>query len=109
MEEKLDKVIRLLERLVENSSHSAQFAYWSLEQETYLLEKWDEGLGAYDIALALADKFGTSRSSSAILSRYKQLRPTSLAKPVTTGFKKKATDTEDTKAILNSIYDNPPF
>lgn len=103
MEEKLDKVIWLLERLVEQSSHSAQFTYWSLEEETYLLEKWDEGLVAYEIALALSNKFGTSRSSSAILSRYKQLRPVS-SKPVASSFKKKVRDTD-----TSGVYDDAPW
>lgn len=107
MEEKLDKIISLLEELVHNSKHYNGYAKWSYEQEEFLDVMFTAGHDVPELIKLIKEKFGIDRSAGAICSRISKL---GLNKPIEKkpAFKKKEpTSVEPT--TIGYIFDLLPW
>lgn len=72
MEDKLDKIIQLLTN-IEQIQANNPYAYWTLAQEIYVKEMYDNDVDPFNIALGIKEKFGISRSTSAIKKRISEM------------------------------------
>lgn len=81
MEDKLDTIILLLERLIaatEKKQYTGgMYAAWSLEQEDFILNMYYEKASIADIILAVKKEFDITRSEGAITTRLRRLGVTS--------------------------------
>lgn len=102
MEEKLDRIIELLEELVKNTTKNTkygQYDKWNIEQENYLIALHNKGLSTLDIIESIKDKFNIERSPGAITSRLNKLTSISKKKP-----HYYPREEEDNRPIIDRIY-----
>ena len=87
MEDKLDTIIALLERLVAATEKkqytSGMYAAWSLEQEEFLLYMYNAEYSLQDIIATIKERFDITRSEGAVLTRLRRLGISSPFKEVT--------------------------
>lgn len=103
MEDKLDKIIELLEALVNASSTYKGYDKWTVEQENLLSMMYIMGAKIPEIIVELKIAFDVNRTPGAITSRIKKLGLDTVYKDSTPVTK----ETKETKPIMDSIYDAP--
>jgi len=102
MEEKLDKIISLLEELVYNSKHYNGYVKWSYEQEEFLDIMFTAGHDVPELIKLIKEKFGIDRSAGAICSRLSKL---GLNKPI----EKKRVIEKKESTTIEDIFDLLPW
>ena len=104
MEDKLDKIISLLQELVDSSKTYNGYARWSHEQEELVDIMHNEGHEVSSIVAAIKEKFDIDRSDGAVRSRINNiLPPKQFSKK--SGFKEIVKD----KFYVYDISGEPPF
>ena len=115
IEEKLDRIIQLLEKSVTGGSYYEPYSYWTLEEELTLKSLAENGefLSPLELALRMKEVYPTfNRSSSAVSSRRSSIcDPAKCFPPLAdldqpTKGKYSSNPPEDTN---DSIYMDPPF
>ena len=102
MNEKLDKIIELLEKIEVNTRTFNGYAKWSYEQDELVDIMYTEGKSVQEIIAAIKDKFGIDRSDGAITSRVGKLGLNN--KP-----KKAKVLKEPLGHSFDVYYEDPPF
>jgi len=102
MNEKLDKIIELLEKIEVNTRTFNGYAKWSYEQDELVDIMYTEGKSVQEIIAAIKDKFGIDRSDGAITSRVGKLGLNN--KP-----KKAKVFKEPLGHSFDVYYEDPPF
>lgn len=108
MEEKLDRIIQLLEIIANKNT----FRYWSLEEELLVRDAYEQNISDLDIAIMLREKLRSDRSTSAVKARAREMgldRPSSKKKTIVKEVTSNNSSFKKEPSIMDSIYDDPPF
>lgn len=73
MEEKLDRIIELLEKMEYNSRTYKGYALWSEEQDELLIDLFEKGASNKLIISRIKEAFNVDRTEGAINSRARKL------------------------------------
>jgi len=108
MEEKLDRIIQLLEIIANKNT----FRYWSLEEELLVRDAYEQDISDLDIAIMLKEKLVSERSTSAVKARASEMglkRPSRKKKTIVEEVSTNKSSFKKEQSIMDSIYDDPPF
>jgi hypothetical protein len=115
MEEKLDKMIELLERLVEAKYYRGQHL-WDEDQEALIEGLYYQDADIPDMVAAIKEEFGIDRSATAVIARLGKLKlpkkvfaHTVIEEEKPKRKKSSFINTDDDKSICDRIYEDPPF
>lgn len=111
MEEKLNKIIGLLEEIAEinNIPVKSSSLNWCEAERTTMMELYYQGYSTSKIAILLSKEFNTKRSTYAInLAVVEHIKKEEASKRKT--LKAPVIEVKEPKSILDGIYDEePPF